>query len=215
MSYELMVALSYSIVLPVIGILYQYKRVDTLYRPVMLCIVIGLVNEVISSLVAKSGHSNALNNNIYCLAEALLLLTQFKRCGLFDKTSWIYPALCIFFAGAWMIENHNWDKLNQFAAFFHGLEGATIVVLSIIQINILVAHYEGRLISSAGFIFCGAFCFYFCNVILLEIFLEFGKGASAGLRDDVFKAYAYANVITNIIYLTAILCIPRKQRSIV
>jgi hypothetical protein len=44
---------------------------------------VGLLNEIISFIVAQSGHSNSLNNNIYALIESLLIAWQFKEWDLF------------------------------------------------------------------------------------------------------------------------------------
>lgn len=214
MSYYLMVVLSYSIIPAAIAAGYKLKMGDASFRPILYCLILGLLNEICSTLVIENGGSNALNNSIYCLLEALLILTQFKRWGLFEKFEWIYSVLIIAILLGWTAENHNWQRLNTFLPFFRCGSGIMVLAMSIVQINKMIAGHEGSLLRNSCIIFCWGFCFSSSISILLEVFLYYETTASILLKDAVFKASITGNVVANIIYLIATIWIPGKPRSI-
>jgi hypothetical protein len=209
-----MVALSYSIVPAALVAILKLRMGDPVYSPILICILVGLLNEIISTIVISNDYSNAANNNIFHLLETNLILFQFKKWKLFSGNRLLFIIILVTLGLLWLWENRSLAQLNLFEPFFRCLSAFIIVTMSIVVINKLIITHEGRILDSPSFLFCSAFILYFCSVIVIEIFLYFIPGLSVGLRDAVFKAGITANVITNLIYLIAILWIRRKPRYI-
>lgn len=65
MSYELMVILSYTIVPAAIAAAWRWRNADVSFYPMLFFLQLGLVNEILSSLLTANGYSNAVNYNIF------------------------------------------------------------------------------------------------------------------------------------------------------
>lgn len=214
MSYTLMVVLSYSIVPAAFAGLLKLRDADEVFHPILAFIILGLVNELVSTLVIRNGHSNALNNNIFSFLQVLLILFQFRRWQLFDEHHFLFKCILIMLVMTWMVQNRSWNNLNLFLPFFRCVSSVIIVIMSIINIIKLTIMYNRHLLKSSEFLFCTAFCIYFSTAILVEVVFYYGAGTSVELQDAIFKSGSIVNVVTNIIYLIAILWMPMKPRFI-
>ncbi len=214
MSYEQMVILGYTIAPAAMAAAWRWRKVEARYYPILVLLQLGFVNEIVSSVVIANGHSNAVNNNIFLLAEALLLLVQFKRLGLFVRRSSWYHFGGFLMIALWIWENRNWQGLQVIGPVFIVVSSAMIVVMSIFCVNLLVISYTGVLLRSATFLFCCGFCCYFSTMLLLELFLSYGAGLSMELQAAAFKASCIVNAICNFLFLIAVLWIPQKPRFI-
>ncbi len=215
MSYNLMVWLSYSIVPPMLAAITRCRNADPGYYPMLAYLILGFINECISSYVIPRFQTNALNNNVFSLVETLLILWQFRKWGLFSEYKRLYQALFLVLVLGWAIQNHNWHYLNTYLPFFRSFASLLIVVMSIISMIRLIIIHNGQLLKSPEFLFCAAFGLYFSTAILLEVVLYFGSETTMGLQADVFMAASIVNVVANIIYLIAIVWIPARPRFII
>lgn len=214
MSFQLMLLLSFSIVPAAIVGLFRFTRTDNTYNPIIYCVWLASMNEIVSAVVLLKGHSNAFNNNIYFLAEALLILWQFRRWGLFIHYQSLYYVILILLPLCWLFQNHPWQNIHQYYPYFRVGYSFGIVILSILTINRLIVYYNHSLFKNPSFIICGGFCIYFTCMIFLEIFLFYGLGNSPVFQDAINKTGTYINVLSNIFYLTALLWIPPKPQYI-
>ncbi|MFT3982224.1 MAG: hypothetical protein QM687_17270 [Ferruginibacter sp.] len=214
MNYELMVLFSYSIVPAFLAGVSRFRFINSCYHPFIIYISIGLVNEIVSSIVIHHGYSNAVNNNIFYLLEGWLLLMQFYRWKLFGDKQFLYPICVMLMILLWLPYNIPLEKLQTYTPWFRSIEGGIIMILAIITINRHIIEFDGTLIRSPVFLISIGFCIYFSTVILMEVFLYYGSTKSIGLQDAIFKASSIINMITNLLYLIAILCIPSKPRFI-
>ncbi|MEI9912223.1 MAG: hypothetical protein WDO71_22775 [Bacteroidota bacterium] len=79
MSFSLNALFTLSIGIGAIISWVRYKKTDPAFVPFMWLLTTGLLNEIISISIMKAGYSNALNYNLYTLAESLLITWQFRR----------------------------------------------------------------------------------------------------------------------------------------
>ena len=177
-------------------------------------LLLGLLTEILSSIEIGESSSNAVHFNVFLLAEALLLLVQFKSWGVFGKRKHWYLFSGLLLVVVWLMENHSFTRLSKVGSGFVIVSSILIVVMSIFTINRLVINYTGPLLRSAAFVFCCAFCFYFSSMLLLEMFFVYGSGLSIQLQAAAFKAGCVVNAICNFLYLIAVLWIPQKPRFI-
>src|SRR5204863_130434 len=81
--YNLNLILSFSISIPALIGLVRFSKISNVFYPILYCIWIGLLNEIISYVMIQNGYQNGINNNIYALIESLLIDWNFKNWTVF------------------------------------------------------------------------------------------------------------------------------------
>lgn len=212
MSHFEIVLSSSTILLPAIIAVIRFRNIEKSFYPFIICLWVGTLNEIASVVVSWLGYSTILNNNIYVLAEALLILWQFKEWGLFHGYKKSYNTLMSLLVTVWFFENNNITELGKLTLHFRLVYSLMIVILSI-QLNTgLVFTYKKNLLKSPVFLLCSGFTVYFTYKILIEVFWVYGLNASIDFRKNVYIILTWINGLVNILYLIAILCIPAKPR---
>ncbi len=212
MSHFEIVLFSSTILLPAIIGVIRFSGIERSFYPFIICLWVGTLNEITSLIVSWLGYSTILNNNVYVLAEALLILWQFKEWGLFQGSKKSYTTLMMLLVIMWLFENNNIAELGKLTMHFRLVYSLLIVICSI-QLNTrLVFTYKKNLLKSPGFLFCSGFTIYFTYKILIEVFWMYGLNGSVDFRKNVYIILTWINGLVNILYLIAILCIPAKPR---
>lgn len=211
MSYQLIELLGYSIGIAAIVGLIRIRLIDRVYFPFIILLWAGLLNEIVNSVVINRGYSNALNSNIYVLVEALLILLFFYRLGLFREKPYVFFGLLLLFTGVWIAENFIFFDIHYFTSYFRILYSFIIVLLSIHQINQLSQQERRRIIRHPSFLIMIGFIAFFTYKTLVEIFWVYGLNASMDFQAGVYRIMTYINLAVNIIFLIAVLWMPRKR----
>ncbi|RYY49942.1 MAG: hypothetical protein EOO06_05410 [Chitinophagaceae bacterium] len=209
MGYTVTLVLSYSIIPALIAGLVRFRYLKSRYWPIIASFALGSLNEVVSTLVISQGHSNALNNNIFYLFEALLLPIQFGKWGLFNSRRTL-PLLLALFVVGWVWESTQLDIVSSFLCWFRIGSAAAFIFMSIVYVLKLIGGCSNPLLKEPGFVFCFGFCLYYLCILLTEFFLYDAAAYSLAFRDLLFRTLSFCNVIANFIYLTALLWVPRK-----
>jgi hypothetical protein len=212
MLVDLFVIFSFSIVLAAIIGGIRFRQINPAYYPFIICIWIGLANEILSYVVIKAGHSNAINNNIYILIESIFFTLQFKRWGLFQYNKWLFPSLIVLFLVAWLVQNLYISKITFFRSEFRILYSFALVLMSISQLNKILSREKKSLLKNSIFLICIGFILYYTYKIIVEAFWVYGLNNSRDFRNNVYLILAYINLIANLIYAMAILWTPTKHR---
>lgn len=160
------------------------------------------------------GGSTTFNNNVYILAEALLILWQFKEWDIFASFKKGFLLLASFLITVWLLEHGTKERLFNIHLSFRLIYSLMIVLMSIHINNRLVFTSGGSLIKSPVFLICNGFTIYFTYKILVEVFWIYGLNATKAFRIDVYILMSWINAFTNILYSFAILCIQRRPRYI-
>jgi len=211
MHFWLVTILNLCILIPAVLGCIRYSKINRVYYPVVYCIWIGAIIEVISHLFILSGYSNAVVSNIYVLVESILLSWQFKNWGIFDKRKYLFTWLIPLFLATWCLENFVFSKIIYFSSYFRIVYSFIIVIMSIIIINRLIVTERKSLLKNSTFLICIAFVFYYTLKVIVEAFWLYG------LNDNQFSTNLYdiaifTNFFANLIYSVAILWMPNKQR---
>lgn len=214
MNYNLLIIFSASIFIATITGWVRFKRLNPSWLPLLACFTVASANEILSFILTKSGHFTMVNNNIYVLAEALLLCWQFKKWGLFDRHKILFFILVAVIAAIWIIENLITTGLFKINFYFRISYSFIIVLMSISCINSIIFTYRGRLWKSPVFLCCTGFIIYFTYKILIEAFWLYGLNASRDFRVHVYLFLTWINFFVNLVYALAILWIPKKPQHI-
>lgn len=194
--------------------LIRWKQIDKIFYPFIFMIWLGCVNEVLSIVLASQGHHTIINNNIYILTEALLILWFFKSMGLFDGQKTLLTALITFYCCLWLVESLAIRRFTQMNSFFFIFYAFGTVLMSISTINYLLVVHKTSLLKNATFLICIGFLVYFTQSVLINSFWLYGLTKSKTFLLSIHRIMIFVNLFANFLYAAALLWIPRKQPSL-
>ncbi len=212
MSHTLLTLLSYSIFVAACAAVARIGKLRRVFMPFVLLILLGSINEIISTLVISKGGHTSSNNNIYMLLEALLLCWQFRRWGIFSRLPWLFWSFFASLLTLWVLEIRS-IGLQADIIYFSMYYCLLLAAFSVITISRLAAGSD--LLAwerNSTFQFCITFIVYFIFRLLLDSSWYFGINMSADFQHAVFSIMAIINFLTNMAYAMAILWIPGKRR---
>jgi hypothetical protein len=214
MNHLQVVLFSSSILLPAIIAGIKFRNTERSFYPFIFFIWIGVLNEIISYVISMRGSSTTFNNNLYILAEALLILWQFKEWDFFQNFKNGFIILFIALIIVWFFDHSNKEHFSSINLNFRLFYSLMIVLMSIHINNRLIFTFSGNLLKSPVFLVCNAFTIYFTYKILVEVFWIYGLNTTKSFRIDVYIILTWINALTNILYSIAMVCIPKKPRYI-
>ena len=121
MKYPVIIISSFSIIIAAIIGWIRFKKINPAYYPFLYCIWLAFLNEIISVIFASRGHSDAINSNIYMLAEALLITWQFKNWGLFLRPKYLFTGILILFTLLWITESFFIKGITSYYLLFQNI----------------------------------------------------------------------------------------------
>ncbi len=198
-----------------IGI-FRFGKVLPAYRPFLLFIWVGAGNELLSVVCISVTDNNVPNSNIYVLMEYLLLLYVFYNWNLAKtrKTKIRYLLLLSGGLSAWILDNLVVNSLFTINCTFRVIYSIIILLLSINQINKLTVFAKKKVTGDAMFQICMAFAFYFSYKAFIETFYILEMPFSKPFYLNCFIILLIINLLTNLIYAIAVLCMPTKREFI-
>jgi hypothetical protein len=214
MNYAQVVLFSFSILIAGIIGLIRFKKIDPVYYPFMFCTWIAGINEILSYALVRMGLANTVNNNIYALLEALLIIWQFKRWEFLDRYNKLYSFVIGLTMIVWVLENIGISSIYQVDFFFRVFDAFVIVLMSIHMVSWLIVNGRGGLLKNSMFLICVGYMFFFTFKILTEVFWLYGVRVSNDFSIHVYIIFTWINLFVNLLFAIAILCIPPRPRYI-
>jgi hypothetical protein len=191
---------------------WKFRTIHPVFRPFIYCIWLALANEILSIIMVRTIHTNAVNSNIYVLLESLLIVWQFRKWGLFERYRIIFRLLLVLLVLAWIAENFILFSIHQFSSWFRIFYSFIIVLLSISLLNRQILGDKGVLLKNPVALICLAFIIYYTYKVLVETFWVYGLNESGIFRNKVYIILNYINLFSNLIYALAVLWMPTKHR---
>jgi len=204
--------LSFCILFPALAGLIRFAKISPVFHPFIYCIWIGVFNECLSILIIKSGHSNAVNFNIYMLVESFFFLWQFKNWKFFENHKHSFSILLGVICFAWLLETVIIFKVTSFSSYFLITYSCMLSLMSINLLSRLILTERGSLLKNPVFIICIAFIIYYTFSVLSEAFWVYGLNESKDFRLNVSNISVFTNLLANLLYTFAIIWMPNKQR---
>jgi hypothetical protein len=207
MSYQLMLLLSLSLLLPTIACTIKIPDNPKLY-PLLSCFYFGLVITILGYFFKKPSYINTATN-IYILSEFVLIIYQFHiwRAGFGNRVMFLLTAFGLLlwvWTTFWL---HSFSERNAVFRLYYSL---IIVLCSIDLINKLV--YERiYLFRNWRFVLAMAFVIFYSYNIVVETFWLSKTLFSTPFLTNIFVIKVYINFVINIIYFIALLCIPKRK----
>lgn len=211
-SFFISIVLNLSIVFAAIAGIVKFKRISSDYYPFLIITWFGLLNELISIAFVYSFRNNAINANLFVLIEYLLLLLQFYKWN--ENICKNYYLLAFLGFIIWVLDNLIISHIDHNNSLFRIFYSLIIVLLSINQINKIIIYEKGPLFKNAMFIICSTFLFYYGCKAFVESFNIIHFALSKIFLWNLYIMLYFVNVISNLLYAIAILCIPTKREFI-
>ncbi len=150
-----------------------------------------------------------INSNIYILIEYMIILVQF---AIWNRKPVAQYALYVA-AGmvVWIVDNFFFHSLSANNSVFRLFYSVVIVLFSLDQFNKIVLYEKPPLGKNSVFLICTGFILFFGFKAFMESFNIFHVGLSRLFLTRLFLILSGVNLLSNLLYAYAILCIPRKQ----
>jgi len=199
--------------------LIRFKKINASYYPFVICVCIGLINELVSFFITGPLRMSAVNNNINVLIESVLILWQFKNWNSFRKRTYLFWVIGSLFIAAWIAEvffirpitPYYTRGILEVASYFRILSSFILVLLAVNQINELIVLDRKNILLNPIFLICMGIVFYYTYKVWIETFWSYGL-----LRDlrmtKVWNIHDWINLFSNLIYAFAILWMQKRQR---
>jgi hypothetical protein len=211
MSFDWTAIISFSIFIAGIIALFRFRKIQTAYYPFLFCIWIACCNEIANYFLIRQGGSNHLNNNIYALVEACLITALFRNLKVI-KNRKLYFLLQGSFFLVWLLTNFLLGNVKIVTGYFYIYYGFVIALLSISLINELVFSARTSLLKNASFLLALGFLMFFSGQVMVYGFWLYGLNSGSNFLHKVFQIIIYINLVSNLIYSFAVLCMPQKLR---
>jgi len=204
---------SQTILIPLITGLVRLNRIGQGYQPFFILIVLGVLEEAISGYLIKvRHHSNAIPNNLYALAESLLILWQFHIWGLWRTKRRSFYGLVAIYCLVWIAEDLILGHIHEFPPYFMFFYSFLTVLLSVNKINFMITHDNRKLLQRPDFLICIGLIIFFLYKILYEWAYQVSITGESDITTNIIRLFGYINALTNIIFAIAFLLIPTPQQ---
>lgn len=214
MNYYIVTALGYVVLIAAVIGMFRFKRIDRTYYPVLILMIIASINEIVSTVVSFQKGSTSINNNVFTLLEAILIVWQFKLWKVFGHELKAYVIIISGMILLWMLETIILPGTSQLVAICRILFSFTIVVMAMFMCSKIITERPYKLLRQSSFLICMGFCIFFTYKIVVQFFWLYGMKQNQELMMHVLYLMSAINLIVNIIYCLAVLWIPNKPRFI-
>ena len=210
--YLVNILLAYSILLPAIAGIIRYKSVLKDFRPFFWLLWLGVINETISVLSIYTIRSNSVNSNIYVFLEFCFILLLYYRWRESRPRNFI--VLGVLGLLVWLSDNVLMHHITENNSLFRMFYSFVIVFMSIDTVNRILVFDTSPVYKNPMFLIAFAFIFYYAFKGYLESFNVLHIGLSRELLNSLWKILYFVNVVANLLFTAAILCMPKKQKFI-
>ena len=211
MNYFVSEVLSYSIVPAVITGIVYYSRVTIRYRVFIWYLWVCLLNEIVGTILIHVIKNNAYSNNVFILAEWLLLGGFYYVLSVAKLQKRIYIIAGIVLVLLWFWEHGMYSSINRFTHIFRIAYSVVLVFMSINQLNALIVTEKKSIFKNGLFIICSTCVFYFSYKAIIEVLYSLPYTFSEAFVLSVLYIPILINLVCNILYFIACLCLPTKQ----
>ena len=212
MTWTTQVILNFSIAFPAVAGVGRLHNMRRTYIPFVALMIAGLISETVSFFLILSHRSNQLVYVLFSLAEAILLVYQFRRWGSFHKRTWVFHGLVSMILALWIIDFFAIGNIKHFNSFYLIIMSLLIIFLSITHIPERMIEKRNRLMKDPVFLICVALAAYYSVAILVEAFWMYGYKDTKLFRVSIHDLHTYINAACNVIFAIAILWVPTRSR---
>lgn len=211
MNFYLVAALNACILLPATLAVFLFSKIEQRFHPFVFCLWIGCFNEALSFWLIMQGYYTRVNNNIYALAEAVLLIWFFKNTGVLRSPTRFYCLLAsvLLVSGG---ENFVFGSIGMNSTYFRIATSTLIVALSIRSVGDMIFSSRNNILKNAGFLLCCCFIIYFSFRALVQSSLIYGLTRDNSFLTRIYNIMLFINLGVNLLYIPAVFWMVRKKK---
>lgn len=200
-----------SVLLPLLAGLIKWKKIDSSYHPIIIAFGGLLVNETLRFVLIRNGigERSSASYNYFALLLMWMYTWQFASWRVISYGwMWVIGATLslLWFADYFVINGWQIDVRRYWFRIAFALE---LVILSIQCANGLIVSEKDNMLRNPRFLFCLAFILYYTYRIFNDAFTL--RGFSNAFLKQINDLNRYLVVVQYLIFLIAVLCIPRKK----
>lgn len=207
--------LSLSIGLAVIIGIVRFRRVDPSYYPFIYNAIASLSVEVLNRILNVTGHPDAFTFmlNVYSYIDFFFFLWLFHNWGLFNRKRTTFITIASVFFILWIVSNVIFTRFIENNSYFFILYAFALIFFSVNTFNKMVVHERSSIYRNPKFWIClGIIIFYSFFIVVFTTGLSlFEHSMSRVFRSELWKISVYSNLLVNLLYAVAVICIPRKK----
>lgn len=210
-EFDILLVSACSILLPLMAAAGRYRRISYRYAPLVMLLLAGTVNELISYAAAHWWHNNQVNANGYTLIEYLLLLWQLARMDAQENKLLTVAALSGLLI--WLIDNawlHGIDRAN---VWFRISASLIMVYFSMDTVTQFMLGGSSHVLQKTDLVLCFSFFVYHTYRSFILLFSFFASHPFSVISRQLWLALAVINILIHITYTIAILWIPRQPST--
>jgi hypothetical protein len=131
-----------------------------------------------------------------------------------DSRPRYFIALGVLGLVVWICDNVVIHHITENNSLFRMFYSFVIVFLSIDMVNRILVYDTSPVYKNPLFLISIAFVFYYAFKVYLESFNVLHIGLSRETLNCLWKILYFVNVVANLVFTAAILCMPKKQKFI-
>ena len=186
-----------------------YRVVTPGYKP-MIWFVFGLlaIEIFLSFFNLESEFSKTVYGSHYLL-EGLLVCWLGKKMKVFTRPYQL-PLAIILIAGCWLIDRFILGDMERAFSWSRAVAHLVITLIGIQMATGTMVDVSGRLWKHPLYVFSVSLVFFYGGSVILEFCGLMISNPSETFLKTLFYGAAALGIITNLLYLKAILCAPKK-----
>lgn len=214
--YQWFYILSWIILLPAIIGIIKYSIITSEFKPLAINIWLGVAAEIAATILRYTVKNNFYAYNIFMLFDLVTMLCMFNAWGAFAQFKKVQKQLILVLFGIiWMVDNLVLNNLGNDNVIFRLCYSLALVLIAINQLSNIYIRNNGFLSRNPYLYTCLGVIFYYAFsafIYLINSSLLFTPGPA--LWKYTLLIYVIINIVTNLLYATALIWIQKKAKSI-
>jgi hypothetical protein len=207
--------LSLSIGIAVIIGIVRFRRIDPSYYPFLYGCIAALFVEVLNWILMENGlqRSFVFLLNAFSYVDFFLFTWLFHNWGLFNRRRTTFIAITSTFFLIWLVSNVIFTGFIKVNLYFFILYSFALIFFSVSTFNKMVVNERTSIFRNAKFWIClGIIIFYSFFIVYSSTGLTLFRAThSKEFMRGLQAINVYSNLLVNILYAVAVICIPRKK----
>ena len=195
-----------SLLLPALLVVTERKKFKPNYRPFGFFILTSFIIELVKFMLPELADAIRLNAGVQNLMEALFLCSIGKAWGFFGDGKKSYYMVMAMLLLLWILLNF----IVPYPGWFTVLYSVATVLMAIQLLIREILTTREPLSRNTIFLACMAFIIGYSFSGLLAIFMSTGQYSNPVILEKTYLLSMSIVILTNIIYLKSVVCIPRK-----
>jgi hypothetical protein len=211
MFFWISVAMAMSIVLPAFTGLLRFANLPSAFGLFVVIIWLGFTNELVSLAFIFCRGSNAISYNYYILIECVLLILLFFKWDLIHRKAdlWMLVASA---ACVWFWDNAFLQEMDNGYGLFNVYAAVLVLFFATGCITSQVNYNNGHILADGKFLVGTGLLLHYGTKAITDTFFIMDMHMSNTLAQEILLISSVANLLSNLFYLFAIICLNRNQK---